>query len=218
MRKVLAISLLLLVLNGRPNISFAQDLTDKRVEAMHIEELGVPAALREISRQANVTIGLEMDLMLGKEQHIQLNFPGGTITDLANMCTSLLQGASWKIVDNRSIVISQPGKASVLSAVSIEYAGVTNATRQKIWSGLVWSDHLSNHPEIEDWLRAEKCTTLTLLRGHEWHGDRQTISIPRGSMSLERLLATAASNSDAHYWSILKNTREEQCEILVTLW
>jgi hypothetical protein len=218
MRKILAISFLLLVLNGRPDISLAQNLADKQVEAMHIEELGVPAVLHEISRQAHVTIGLEMDLILGKERHVELNFPGGTITDLANMCTSLLQGASWKIVDNRSIVISQPGKASLLAAVPIQYAGVTNATRQQVWSELIWSDHLSNRPEIEAWLRSERCGTLTLLRGHEWQGDRQTISIPRGSMSLGRLLATAASSSDTYYWSILKNTRDERCEIVVTLW
>ncbi len=218
MRKIFVFTFLLFFSTGCPSVSYAQNFADRRVAAIRIEELGVPAVLREVSRQAQVTIGLEMDLIMGKEKRIELNFPGGPIADLANMCASLLQGASWKTVDDRSIVISQPGKASVLAAVSMEYPGFTNATREKVWSDLMWSDHLSNRPEIEGWLRSEKCGALTLLRGHEWQGDGQTISIPRGSISLEHLLATAASSSDSHYWSILKNTREGQCEILVTLW
>jgi len=217
MRKIMIFVFLFLLVNGKPNFSMAQNLVDKRVEAMHIEELGISGVLREVSKQTNLTIGLEMDLIIGKEKRISFDFHGGTVADLANLCTSLLQGASWRIVDGRSIVISQPGKALLLAELPIEFSGVINATRRQIWFDLMWSD-LSNHPEIEGWLRSENCRRLALLGGHEWQGDSQSISIPKGMISLEHLLAVAAESSDVHYWSVLKNTREEQCEIILTLW
>jgi len=176
----------LLLFGNVLRVSAANDFTSGRVQEVHVRGLGVPAVLREISREAHVTIGLEMDLIMGKESQIKLDFPGGTITELAKICTSLLQGASWRIVDGKSIVISQPGKASTLASVLINSSGTKNATRQQVWSDL------SRKPEIKSWLRSEGCVDLSLLTGHEWIGDSAAISFPKGTMSVETLLSMAA--------------------------
>ncbi len=170
----------------------ANDLRGRIVPSMHIEGLGVPAVLQEVAIHANLTIGLEMDVRMGTENHVTINFPGGTIADLANRCTSLLRGASWRITGHRGIIITQPGEASSLAAMHIQYAGITKATRQQVWSGLLHSS------EFEGWLHSSGCRSSDLLRGHEWEGDRPSIFIPKDSLSLETLLDTATASSGSH--------------------
>ncbi len=110
-----------------------------------------------------------------------------------------------------------PGKHCFLGNCQLNSPGLPTLLVGRFGFDLKWSD-LSNHTEIEGWLRSQNCRRLALLGGHEWQGDSQSISIPKGMISLEHLLAIAAESSDVHYWSILKNTREEQCEIILTLW
>lgn len=133
----------LLLFGNVLRVSAANDFTSSRVQGIHVRGLGVSAVLREVSRETHVTVGLETDLIMGEESQIKLDFPGGTITELAKTCTSLLQGASWRIVDGKSVVISQPGKASTLASVLINSSGTKNATRQQVWSDL------SREPEIK---------------------------------------------------------------------
>jgi hypothetical protein len=192
--------------------SAAEDFANTNVQQIHIDALGIPAALREVSRQTHVTIGLEMDVVMGTESRIIFDFPGGTISDLAKRCTSLVEGASWKIMDGRSIVIVKSGKASLLSRARISYPGVENATRQQVWSDL------SNRPEIGKWLHDEGCSRLALLSGHEWRGDTPTITIPKAELKLEDILDRAASSASGVSWSVLQNSRDGQCEIIITLW
>jgi hypothetical protein len=212
MKTIFLIVISLLLFDKSPNLSFGQSFGDRRIEAMHVEELGVPAVLREVSRETGLSIGVEMDVLFGTEKRIEFNFPGGTLTDLARFCAALIPNASWRIANDRTLVFSESGDATILAAVPLNYPGVSSVTRKQVWSDL------ANRPELENWLHSHNCQRLDIFRGYEWRGDRPSISIPKGKISLEDLLETAAINSDARYWSILRNTRENKCEIIITLW
>lgn len=213
MREVFATLALLLTVLGNQRAAAVSYLSDAPVQAVHAEGLGVASVLREVSRETNMTIGLEMDLVLGQESHVRLDFPGGTISDLATMCATLVKGGAWRIIDSHNIVISAPGEASELASIPISHPGASSSTRRQVWSDL------SSRPEITNWLSHAGCRRSELFTGHEWQGDAPRISITRRTMTLEQLLnSAAAASANDHFWSVLKNTREGQCEVIITLW
>jgi hypothetical protein len=189
-----------------------QDFSKQTVQALHIEGWGLADVMSKVASQTQITIGVELDVVMGTEGHVELNFDGGTVADLAQKCVALTQGVSWKIVNNHSLLIYLPGRATSFSATQVQYHGVTGATRRQVW------EDLSDHPEIESWLRSKNCKRMNIWSGDPWRGDGPSISIPRGGITLGDILETAASKSDNHFWSILGNSREGQCEMWISLW
>lgn len=189
-----------------------ENLVSKRIEPVHVQRLGLPSVLRDVANQTKVIFGLEADVVMGKEKMIDFVFEGGTVADLATKCASLLDNGAWKVIDNRSIIIMQPGKASSLAFVHIQYPRLAQVTRREMWSDI------ASRPEISNWMQSSGCRRLDLLRGYEWRGDQPSITIPSGLTTLGEALETAAFSSNLYYWSILVNSREGQCETNITLW
>ncbi len=79
--------------------------------------------MHQVSDQTQLTIGVELDVVMAKAGHVELDFPGGTVADLAEKCTALMHGTSWKIVNNRSLFIFSPGKATAISELQIQHPG-----------------------------------------------------------------------------------------------
>jgi hypothetical protein len=212
MRRILVSTLALLALAGG-SLGFGQDnFSGQTVHALHVEGWGADDVLRRVATQADLKIGLELDVVMGKEGHVELDFAGGTVTDLAVKCAALVPGGSWKIVNDRSLLIYVPGKATSFSALRIGYPARSHATRRQIW------DDLSNRAEIADWLQPKDCKQMEIWSSDRWRGDGMTISMPSGPMNLGDVLEIASSQSNNHYWSILANSRAGQCEIWMTLW
>jgi hypothetical protein len=213
MRMKLVTAFALLALFGAP-VGFGQeDFAKHPVPALDLEGFGLLEVMHHIADQTHLTIGVERDVVMAKAGHLELDFPGGTVADLAVKCAALMQGASWKIVNNRSLLVYIPGKAASLSALRIQYPGIVQATRHDLW------EDLSNHREVDSWLQKNGCKREEIWMGDRWRGDGPGISIPSGSITLGDLLETAANQSDDHFWSITKNSSDgQQCGVSIWIW
>ncbi len=201
----------ILLLPGALQGAFVQN-APTTIPAMHIEGLGVPEVLRKAAEQANVQIGLEADVIYGKEKRESLDFHGGTIVQFAEECAALLEGASWKISSGNGILLSRPSKAAKVGQTNINYPGISNATRKQVWYSLL------HQPVLEQALASSSCTRLDGFWGSEWKGDQPTISISPGARSLQEIMQITLAQSDRHYWNILNNIRNGQCEVIIQAW
>jgi len=188
------------------------DFSTMKVRSMHVEGWGLSGVMQQVANQENLTVGIEMDVVMGAEGHVTLDFDEGTVAQLAEKSAALVKGTSWKILNNRSILLYKTGKAEGFAGLKIEYPGQIDATRRQVW------EDLSNRAEMQKWLSLEGCKRQDIFRRNEWAGDKPSITIPKGTFSLGEILETATIQSDRHFWSILSNTREGQCEIFTTLW
>lgn len=188
------------------------DLARQSVPALQIEGWGLEDVMHQVASKTQLTIGLELDLVMGTEGHVKLDFPGGTVTELADKCAALMPGVSWKIVYNRSLLLYLRGKATALSEQKIEFDGVTNATHEQVWRLLM------QNTKFNEWLEAQACKSWFDLGGGRSQQDRAVISIPSGQISIGDLLESAAVQSSKHFWSLLGNTRNGQCEVWIALW
>jgi hypothetical protein len=192
-------------------LGFGQsDFSKQTVEAVHVEGWGLADVMRQVADRTHLTVGVELDVVMAKAGHFELDFPGGTVADLASKSAALMQGASWKIVRNRSLLIYLPGKATSLSSVRLQSHGVAGATRRQTWVDL------PNHPEIDDWLHKNECKREEIFVGDFSRGDRPTISVPGGTITLGDMIETASSESALHFWSILEDSHEGQCLISIS--
>lgn len=70
----------------------------KSVRPFHAAGLGVPSVIKDISSITGIIIGLEADVIFGKESRIQFDFPGRTVEDLARRCATLIDQGTWKVL------------------------------------------------------------------------------------------------------------------------
>jgi hypothetical protein len=210
MRGKLVFAFALLALGGGPFGFGQEDFSKQTVQVLHVGGWGLADVMRQVADQTHLTIGVELDVDVPMAGHLELEFPGGTVADLASKCAALMHGASWRIVNNRSLFIYLPGKATSLSEQRIEYPGMSQARRQQVW------EDLSNRPEIDNWMQKNGCKRQDIFIGDFWRGDKPTISIPAGIITLGDMLEIASSESTRHFWKILENSHEGQCLISIS--
>jgi hypothetical protein len=210
MKRTLRGASALLVLCGGSLCLGQSDFSKQTVQAIHVEGWGLDEMMHQVADKTHLAIGVELDVVVAKAGHFELDFPGGTVSDLASKCAALMHGASWRIVNNRSLFIYLPGKATSLSEQRIQYPGMSQARRQQVW------EDLSNRPEIDNWMQKSGCKRQDIFIGDFWRGDKPTISIPAGTITLGDMIEMASSQSTRHFWSIVNDSNNGACLIAIS--
>jgi len=167
------------------------------VGALHIRGFTATEALQDISRMADVVIGLEATTHRG-DQRVEFDFSGGTVADLMNAFVAQAPGYQWQ-ADNGIIHVFRDGEHLPLADLVLDYPGASDKTRLDIWEGL------HNSPEYTAWMKSSQCYPGERLHPMFFHFDRGPIDIPPGKMTVAQLLDQVAIKTGDGFWAVLQS-------------
>jgi hypothetical protein len=217
MRKWLVCSSMTVIMltfcGGGRSAQAAQTSTSmKMVNPCHIEQAGVFHALAEISKKANVAIGVEA-ILPREEPTIIIDFPGGTVADLLNAFAAQAPDYAWTDGGRGVIHVSRNTGRIPLLDVVIAYPGADKKTRQQIW------EDLAKRPEVSAWFDSARCTRGELFQGGEFRNHNEVISIARANITLEQLFDEVTLKSGENFWAVLQSPPSgSSCRVALILW
>lgn len=168
-----------------------------RVGALHIHGFSAYGALQEISRKANVVIGVEM-IVYKSDKGIQFDFPGGTVADLLNAFVSKAPDFRWQD-DGGIIHVFRGGQHPALADLEVDYPGASEKSRYEIWMSL------HQRPEYMGWMKSSQCHPVERLRSDYFKFDIGPIDIPAGRLTIAQVLDQAAMKSGDGFWAVLQS-------------
>jgi len=181
------------------------------VAPLHIRGLTAYGALQDISRKANLVIGLEAT-MYRTDKAIEFDFPGGTVTGLLDAFVAHAPDFKWQD-DGGIIHVFRDGRHVPLADLVLDYPGASNAIRFDIWRSL------HRRPEYIAWMNSSHCRAAERWRPWYFKYDSGPIDIPAGRVSVSQLLDYEATKTGDGFWAVLQSdSLDGPCMVAIIDW